>query len=618
MADTTTALDVLDGIAQDLGGTGGHDTLVPELQEIRELLGGEGIPNAVDAWLDAHPEATTTVQDGSITGVKIADDTIPDAKLAQTGGVLERVSYVVGKETLEFINSESLYVSGGTPTVTIDGNGFTSSNPNNVNCLLRIALPALASGNDYQLHFIVYAGPLYYVRVQNYTASTTYASMDNVVAGTYDLTFTAPSEDVYVFVYQRYNVSTIEVSDAVIVGGLEYNHLDTTLTDASKPAQGKAVGDRLNLFPSYVWLGYENVLNLSTADVITNIGNVVATIDGNSISLSNSSGINAGISFALAGLAIGSEYTLEFDSETDFSVSNQRVSVAVNGNASTFGDAYADFVKSGNHYTCTFRAIGYNIAFQIPLKYSTTSATLTNVLVRQAHVIEPQNAYCDYRGNDISTFNSILCIGDSLTYGGFNADGVDADAGIAALADKYSYPTYLEKLTGVNVDKLATSGVTSVAWWNLYQNEDTSGHDAAIIQLGVNDASPSKLNGWTQASITAFTDIINKLKSENNGIKIFVATTVPAPAFRGTTINEVNTGIRALVSDLNDPNVILADINTYGHTADSIGYDAGHLTAYGYNRLAMDYVSLISYIMSVDMANFRFIHFIGTEYTYTD
>ena len=33
------------------------------------------VQNAVDIWLEAHPEATTTVQDGSITDAKFASDT---------------------------------------------------------------------------------------------------------------------------------------------------------------------------------------------------------------------------------------------------------------------------------------------------------------------------------------------------------------------------------------------------------------------------------------------------------------------------------------------------------------------------------------------------------------
>ena len=50
---------------------------------------GSASQEQVDAWLDEPPEATTTVQDGSITGPKIADNTIPDSKLVQAGGVLE-------------------------------------------------------------------------------------------------------------------------------------------------------------------------------------------------------------------------------------------------------------------------------------------------------------------------------------------------------------------------------------------------------------------------------------------------------------------------------------------------------------------------------------------------
>lgn len=67
MADTTTALDVLDGIAQDLGGTGGYDTLVPVLQEIRELLAAGVTP--------ADGSITTAMMaDGAVTREKLADD----------------------------------------------------------------------------------------------------------------------------------------------------------------------------------------------------------------------------------------------------------------------------------------------------------------------------------------------------------------------------------------------------------------------------------------------------------------------------------------------------------------------------------------------------------------
>ncbi len=42
----------------------------------------------ITTWLNNHPEATTTVQDGAVTTAKLADGAVTDAKLAQTGGVL--------------------------------------------------------------------------------------------------------------------------------------------------------------------------------------------------------------------------------------------------------------------------------------------------------------------------------------------------------------------------------------------------------------------------------------------------------------------------------------------------------------------------------------------------
>ena len=92
MADTE--LEVLDEIVDVLGGTSGqYETVVPTLRQIKELLGDEALAGYVGAWLDEHPEATTTVEDdslttakykdGSITGPKIADGAVTQDKLAQ-------------------------------------------------------------------------------------------------------------------------------------------------------------------------------------------------------------------------------------------------------------------------------------------------------------------------------------------------------------------------------------------------------------------------------------------------------------------------------------------------------------------------------------------------------
>lgn len=54
---------------------------------------GSASQEQVDAWLDNHPEATTTVQDGSIT----------DPKLIQTGGVLSKIgAYALTSDDCDF------------------------------------------------------------------------------------------------------------------------------------------------------------------------------------------------------------------------------------------------------------------------------------------------------------------------------------------------------------------------------------------------------------------------------------------------------------------------------------------------------------------------------------
>lgn len=75
--------------------------LTPEsFQKLDDLLNGgivdpEAIAEAVHNELVAHPEWTTTVPDNSLNGAtKFIDGSVPDAKLAQTGGVLEKVGSI--------------------------------------------------------------------------------------------------------------------------------------------------------------------------------------------------------------------------------------------------------------------------------------------------------------------------------------------------------------------------------------------------------------------------------------------------------------------------------------------------------------------------------------------
>lgn len=232
----------------------------------------------------------------------------------------------------------------------------------------------------------------------------------------------------------------------------------------------------------------------------------------------------------------------------------------------------------------------------------------------------------DYTGRDITTFRRILCIGDSLTQGCINKD--DDITETYEFEQFYNYPTYLHKMTGTEVVNLGIGGIKSNGWYDIYKDriESISNFDCCIIQLGVNDVKDT----LDTVSREAFINIINLLKNNNKGIYIFLAGIINGKSYKCATESESyytnDQFIRNLYNELyaTDPNVFFIDHVAYGHLRDlddipdvnySLdNYNNGHLSAYGYWRLAMDYHNYISYIMATDKTNvFRNIQFVGTN-----
>ena len=223
---------------------------------------------------------------------------------------------------------------------------------------------------------------------------------------------------------------------------------------------------------------------------------------------------------------------------------------------------------------------------------------------------------CDYDGREIAVFNKILCVGDSMTEGTFNH--LDSGTTQWVSYEKYSYPNYLHKMTGVDVTNLGHGGQTSVQWYNTEQNSDLSGYDCAIIQLGINDyGTYDELGTDTK---TAFQNIITKLKTENKNIKIFVANIIPATSYSSAGYKAYSAALLEWLETAyaSDPNVIPVDIQQYGHTGNSSAFNAGHLTALGYRMLARDYIGFISDYIKNHGDVFREVQFIGTDYWYTN
>jgi lysophospholipase L1-like esterase len=248
-----------------------------------------------------------------------------------------------------------------------------------------------------------------------------------------------------------------------------------------------------------------------------------------------------------------------------------------------------------------------------------------------------------YLGNEITMFSRGICIGDSVTEGSFdNAQG-------GAIIKKYAYPTILKRLSNIDIVNAGIAGMTSQTWyeaslnsddqwgkwlnnewvWNMYPTNsgndiissilDYSGFDFAIIHLGINDLASVYDDTKTIDEVlinfeTYMNNIINKLKAANKGIKIFLATIIPSYANPTNVVyGQLNDKIKAIVEYTDD--AYLLDLNSYSECASHEAYNVTHPTAIGYQKLASEIYSMISYIIKNNLNEFKSVQFIGSDYT---
>lgn len=229
----------------------------------------------------------------------------------------------------------------------------------------------------------------------------------------------------------------------------------------------------------------------------------------------------------------------------------------------------------------------------------------------------------DYNWGDIAAFSNILCIGDSITDGYFNYNAISGQT--FTMEEKYSYPSNLARMTGCNVINLGDSGESSYSWWDAHKNDsELTGASCAIIELGINDAADT-LDTLTK---DAFDNIISALKSRNKNIKIFISGIISGKSYKANLATDAyyakDQWLRNYYNTYfaNDTQVYFLDIARYGHIRDKYSknnfddYNKGHLSAYGYWRLAKDYANYISYIMRLSDKDFGNIQFTGTDFVY--
>ena len=239
----------------------------------------------------------------------------------------------------------------------------------------------------------------------------------------------------------------------------------------------------------------------------------------------------------------------------------------------------------------------------------------------------------DYKGNEIQAFYRGICIGDSVTEGTMDhSEGTFNKAGT-------SYPAILKRLTNLEIVNAGIAGTTSGTWydtsidssnnWGDWVNNewfwreptgtslDYSGFDFAIIHLGINDIGYMENMTIQELVIqyeTNINKIINRLKEYNNGIKIFMATIIPsyAPSYN-ENYKVLNEKIREIANNTAD--VYLLDLNAQSNLTSHGAYNVWHPTAVGYVKLAEEIKALISYTISQNLDDFKFIQYIGSNMT---
>ena len=383
------------------------------------------------------------------------------------------------------------------------------------------------------------------------------------------------------------------------ISGVQYNKLNTYLIEVPENAYYftftiTSENDTVNIYNSN---NYDNdeVINIEYEKIQ---GKYIRWTDGKLIEYELLSCTNS--------IKVNGFGTIKLSLETDN---------ALDARGCAFYDENNIFI-SGIQYNKSFNYIipipdnAYYFAFTV----TGTQNTITVYPKPNKDKITELYAYnpCKYAGDSISVFNRGICIGDSLTKGVFNQN-VDTSADLYMEIDKYSYPTILSKMTGIELVNMGNSGNTTKSWYILHQNDDLSGYDFAIINLGAND-KPEK-NITVAESGEYLGRIVTKLKNQNQKIKIFITTLLPNYYSTNEELySQINETRISFVEE--NFNCYLIDLTRFSSCKANTPYSQGHLTAIGYAKEASELKSYISYIIDSNLDDFKDVQFANTHYGY--
>ena len=243
-------------------------------------------------------------------------------------------------------------------------------------------------------------------------------------------------------------------------------------------------------------------------------------------------------------------------------------------------------------------------------------------------------------GGMLSIFDSITCIGDSLTAGCY--EHTETGSTVWTTIEKYAYPTHIAKMTGCKVQNYGRSGRTALDGDNSWLSwADSQGWltaddktDAYIIALGTNDigveggfsgdVTTDIAESYANNAVTSvggYDKIIRRILENQPKAKIFC---VCLPHTRNTaeTIAVANTAIKA-IAELYPDNCYVLDLETYYVQRSDVSaykvkyYNGGHRNAMGYKELANVYATYIDWIIRNNIADFANVQFVETDYSWT-
>jgi len=241
-------------------------------------------------------------------------------------------------------------------------------------------------------------------------------------------------------------------------------------------------------------------------------------------------------------------------------------------------------------------------------------------------------------GGFLGCFDKISCIGDSLTFGGF-----ESNVGGNDYVPNLSTPAQMQKIIGNTVINLGISGYCasrsdlSMSWYDEAISRGWFGDNykgqCYIIALGVNDTW--RQNGFignvntdidvnnpsnnAMNSVGGYATIIQKIKEIQPRARIFCVT-IPNMFGKNNTLKvEANEKIRAIaelfecyIIDLEKYYIPMNEVNDFANK-----YIVGsHLNALGYKEIANVVITYIDWIIRNNISDFKDIQFIGTDRYY--